>query len=47
MSLLYVCPCLYICVCDGGGGGRQFRVAAKLKIHKALSGDEVKCYRSI
>lgn len=29
------------------GVALHFRVGAKLKIHKALSGDEVKCCQSI
>lgn len=31
----------------GEGGGGRFRVGEKLKIHKALSVDEVKCCQSI
>lgn len=41
---LSVCPCLFIYVYDGGGGGGWRK---KLKIHKALSGDEAKCCQSI
>lgn len=31
----------------GGGGLEQFRVGAKLKIHKAYLGDKGKCSQSI
>lgn len=52
-------PCLLTCVLVSSsvyamamalvvvGEAGRFRVGAKLKIHKALSGDEVKCCQSI
>lgn len=49
-------PCLFTCVLVSSsvyalavvrGEAVRFRVGAKLKIHKALSGDEVKCCQSI
>lgn len=43
---LYARPCLFICVYATGRRAIQ-GLGKKLKIHKALSGDEVQCCQSI